>query len=340
MDANDPTAASRKKDHIDLAFQSQVANLELDSRFFYEPMLSGHPGDIKPFEFLGKTLQAPIWVSSMTGGTEKARQINQNLARAAAEFGMGMGLGSCRSLLEGDAYLEDFNVRSTIGRDLPLFANLGIAQIEILLRDKATEKAMAVLDKLSADGLFIHVNPLQEWLQPEGDQIEKPPIETIGEFLALHPGTAVVVKEVGQGMGRDSLAALLQLPLAGIEFAAHGGTNFSKLELLRNGAESQAHFHEIARIGHSAADMVGLTNALLESLPEGSVHCKQFIVSGGVRNFLDGYYLTKKLNARAVYGQASTLLKYAANSYEDLRRFIELELKGFAMAQAFLRIRH
>ena len=102
----DPTAISRKKDHIDLAFKSQVESGALDRRFNYEPALAAHPepGSIPPLRFLGKTLHTPIWVSSMTGGTGHARTINRNLARACAEFGMGMGLGSCRQLLYPDGY--------------------------------------------------------------------------------------------------------------------------------------------------------------------------------------------------------------------------------------------
>jgi len=110
----DPTAEDRKKDHIELAFQSQVAVHSLDQRFYYEPLLAAHPTatTLAPFSFLNKTMQVPLWVSSMTGGTAMANTINHHLARACGEFGMGMGLGSCRSLLYSDEYLADFNVRS------------------------------------------------------------------------------------------------------------------------------------------------------------------------------------------------------------------------------------
>ena len=99
--------ASRKSDHIDLAFASQIETL--DTRFYYEPMLTGHPkGDLEPVDFAGKTMKVPMWVSSMTGGTGKARMINHNLGRLCGELGLGMGLGSCRILLEEmDTYFED-----------------------------------------------------------------------------------------------------------------------------------------------------------------------------------------------------------------------------------------
>ena len=127
----------RKKDHIELAFQSQLKNESIDQRFYYEPMLNPHPGELlKPFNFLGKTMKAPIWVSSMTGGTEKAEKINKNLARACNEFGLGMGLGSCRIILDNDTFFHQFDVRDIIGNDYPLYANLDICQIEESLKER------------------------------------------------------------------------------------------------------------------------------------------------------------------------------------------------------------
>ena len=176
--------SDRKKDHIDLAFQARTGNDEIDSRFNYEPMLSHHPtGDLKPFEFLRKTLRAPIWVSSMTGGTELAGHINRNLARACREFGLGMGLGSCRPILLNDEHFADFDMRNIIGEDLPFYANLGIAQLEELVLKDDIEPVNQLIRKLRADGLIIHVNPMQEWLQPEGDRISQPPIDTIKTYL-------------------------------------------------------------------------------------------------------------------------------------------------------------
>ena len=333
----DPTAESRKKDHIEMAFASQVESLHLDKRFSYEPMLSGHPnGALTPISFAGKTMRTPIWVSSMTGGTEKAAMINRNLAMACAAFGMGMGLGSCRQLLDSDERLADFNLRNVIGDDQPFYANLGIAQVEQLLEQKEAWKITKLLDKLQADGLFIHVNPMQEWLQPEGDVIQHPPVETIARLLEQLP-VKVIVKEVGQGMGKESLRALMKMPIEAIEFAAHGGTNFAKLELLRSDAEQQELFQALTRIGHSATDMLEMVNEILEESPN-DIACRQFIVSGGIKNFLDGYYALEKINATAVYGQASALLKYAAESYEVLEAFLNSQIKGLQLAKAFLKV--
>ncbi|HPA34832.1 MAG TPA: hypothetical protein PLA16_00575 [Chitinophagales bacterium] len=338
ISASDPTAAERKQDHIQLAFQSQVESMHIDRRFSYEPLLSAHPtGDLSPFSFLGKTLRTPIWVSSMTGGTEKAFQINSNLARACRQFGMGMGLGSCRSLLYGNERLQDFDFRNIIGNDLPFYANIGIAQLEILQQQNAFQKIDELTDKLQADGIIIHVNPLQEWLQPEGDKITQAPIDTIRRFLDTTT-QKVIIKEVGQGFGKESLRALMQLPVEAIEFAAHGGTNFSKMELLRGDQQKLEVYRQIAQIGHSAEEMVSIFNELKEELGD-KVQCQQYIISGGVKHFLDGYYLTEKINAVAVYGQASGLLKYAEQSYEVLEQYLTYQAEGLKLAKAFFKVR-
>ncbi|MEM9846475.1 MAG: isopentenyl-diphosphate delta-isomerase [Bacteroidota bacterium] len=336
---NDPTAESRKQDHIELAFQSQILSNQLDQRFYYEPILAGHPANSAALqtEFLGKSLAAPIWVSSMTGGTEMAKTINHNLARACGEFGMGMGLGSCRALLYSDERLSDFDVRHLMGDAVPLYANLGIAQVEELIAEGALDRINHLLDKLRADGLIIHVNPMQEWLQPEGDFIKRPPLETIQMVLdALD--VKIIVKEVGQGMGHESLKALFQLPLAAIDFAANGGTNFAKLELLRSDEEQQNRYATLANIGHSAAEMVGFCNAIFEALGD-QVQCREVIISGGVRDFLDGYYLMNKLNTSAIYGQASSFLRHARGDYAILEHYIKNQIDGLALAKAMLSVK-
>lgn len=328
--------ASRKKDHIELAFKSQEG-IQTDDRFYYEPLLSAHPQALKPTAFLGKEMKAPIWISSMTGGTELAHKINHNLARACKEFGLGMGLGSCRILLEGDTYFKDFNLRPVLGDDRPFFANLGIAQVEQELANKSVKRIEELIKRLEADGLIIHVNPLQEWLQPEGDKISKPPIDTIRALLEKVK-FKIIVKEVGQGMGYESLKALFQLPIAAVDFAAHGGTNFSKVELLRSNKQQQTLFSEVAHIGHSATEMVGLTNQVLSELGKKTL-CKEVIISGGVKSFLDGHYLMESLQCKSIYGQGSAMLERARNSYDELQEYVAGQIKGLELAKAYLRVK-
>ena len=327
----------RKKDHIEMAFQSRQDMNAIDQRFYYEPMLTAHPDESaleKSIPFAGKELKVPIWVSSMTGGTEKAETINRNLAMACAEFGMGFGLGSCRSLLEGKTNRwKDFDFRSVVGDKLPFYANLGIAQLERVNWSKVED----LVGNLKADGLIVHVNPLQEAMQPEGDRFSVPPVETI-QSAVENTSLRIIVKEVGQGFGKGSLKALMKLPLQAIEFGAHGGTNFSKLELLRSDEEKRNVFAPVAAVGHTAEEMVGWTNVLKGEL---GPDCKvsEFIISGGVKNFLDGYYFVEKLNFSAVYGQASGFLKHATGDYQRLKTHVENQIRGYQLAKSYLRIK-
>lgn len=340
---DDPTAASRKEDHIELAFRSQVAAAQLDGRFDYEPLLAAHPapGSLPAVPFGRKTMRAPLWVSSMTGGTEKAYAINHNLAQACAEFGLGMGLGSCRPLLNGTERLRDFDVRPLTGDDVPLYANLGVAQIQDLLDAGRGGELQQLCDLLRADGLIVHVNPLQEAMQPEGDRFRVSPLATIRELMRVVPELPLIVKEVGQGMGPRSLAALLALPLVAIDTAANGGTNFSKLELFRGDELTRRAYEPVVQLGHGAAEMVRTVNRLATG-PAGArpqVQCKQLIISGGVGNFLDGYYLTQLSALPAVYGQASAFLRYARADYPTLQRYVSTQLRGLELAGAYLHLR-
>jgi isopentenyl-diphosphate delta-isomerase len=324
----------RKLDHIELTFKAQKNILELDDRFNYEPLMSAHPGVENKLETMifGKKLNAPLWVSSMTGGNSKAQLLNHNLARVCREFGIGMGLGSCRSLLESNSNVKDFDLRPIIGEELPLFANLGIAQLEKSLSEKSCNKIFDMLETLSVDGLIIHINPLQEYLQREGDVITKPPIETIQNFLELTK-IKVIVKEVGQGMGPKSLQALLKLPIAGIELAGFGGTNFSQIELMRNSdTYNGTGLSPLSSIGHSSFEMIEILNGFQASYP------MDIIISGGISNFLDGYYLLKKSLNNAVIGQAKNFLVHAED-YDQLKTFVQNEILGLKMANAFLTLK-
>lgn len=330
---NDPTAEERKKDHINLAFESRPDRL--DERFYYEPILAAHPSNEGLSQsFLGKDFNIPLWVSSMTGGTEWAEIINTNLAKACKEFGMGMGLGSCRSLLYNDDRLGDFAVRDYIG-DQPLYSNLGIAQLEQLVAEGALQRIVELNKKLQVDGLIIHVNPMQEILQPEGDRIQVNPIETIQRIIDGVGGN-IIVKEVGQGMGYRSLEALLKLPLAAIEFGALGGTNFAQLEMMR--ASDRDELAPLTRIGHQAIEMVEMCNQLSQELGAKQL-CKSLIISGGIKDFLDGYYLMKKSKTQAIYAQASAFLKHARGTYQELQAYVKTQEQGLKIADRFLKIK-
>lgn len=277
-------------------------------------------------------MQYPLWISSMTGGTEAAYTINTRLAEVCARFGLGMGLGSCRPLLESRTRWKEFALRGILGSEVPFFANLGIAQVEQLLEQGAFDQILQLVQDLEADGLIIHVNPLQELFQPEGDRFRRPPLEVVEEVLSIAP-FPLIVKEVGQGFGPASLEKLLQFPLLAIDFGSFGGTNFSKLEQERNPQSSG--LEPLAYVGHTAEEMLRFVIHLYEKL-EKKVRVQHLIISGGIRNFLDGYYLISHSPLPAVFGQASGFLRYASESPEALDRYVRMQVLGLLAARAFL----
>ncbi len=318
---------SRKQDHIDLAGKSVVTADSKETTLFYEPLFGVHPiQSSNEVSFLGKTLKAPLWISSMTGGSTEAGAINKRLAKIAGEFGLGMGLGSCRAFLEDPSTFDDFNLRPLLGDKVPFFTNIGIAQLENLLKHNEEEKLAAMVDKLCADGLVVHINPLQEWVQPEGDRYQRPVIETLQEYFEKTK-IKTIVKEVGQGMGPKSLKALLDMPVECIEFAALGGTNFAKLEIERSKDDFWA---PLSKIGHTAEEMIGYINEVKPSAD------RQFIISGGVRDFVHAYELMNSLNCKSIVGMAGAFLRPARESEEQLRKFTQNYILGLEMAGQWL----
>ncbi len=337
MSIQEKSTSDRKKEHIELASKSQMSEWTNDKRFYYEPLLKAHPQKLEhPVDFFPKPMKFPLWVSSMTGGTAMAKEINVNLAKACKEFGLGMGLGSCRILLdEPDKHLHDFAVREFIGPDQALYANLGVAQLEKISKEGRWEAVEQMISLLEADGLIVHVNPLQEYLQPEGDRFTMSPLAIVNEVLK-NINKPLIVKEVGQGFGPESLKELMKLPVI-IEFGAYGGTNFSQLEINRSENGKEDIHGGLSYLGHTAEEMIGYVNDILkEGFDNKSLG---FIVSGGVKTYLDGYYAIKKLGAPSVYGQASALLKKAMVSEKELFEFVEEQISGFNLASNYLTIR-
>ena len=137
-------------------------------------------------------------------------------------------------------------------------------------------------------------------------------------------------------MGPKSLNELMQLPVI-IEFGAYGGTNFSQLEINRRDAENRSEMQELAYVGHTAEEMVEFFNN--EKAKLGDIACKGVIISGGIKSYLDGYYLIKKLNHAAVYGQASSMLHHARISHQSLFDFIGAQIDGYQLASELLTLR-
>lgn len=313
-----------------MAQDSQTHGSLRDERFNYEPMLSAHPENIKSLTHFGRwSFSFPLWVSSMTGGADHARTINSRLAAACEEFSLGMGLGSLRPLLDDRQSRADFDVKHLMP-SRPLFGNLGIAQMETLLAARETQKVHDLVGELKLDGLIIHVNPLQEWFQPQGDRFKHPPLETIENFLST-TSYPIIVKEVGHGMGPRSLEALMKLNLFALEFGSFGGTNFSLLESKR-GSESNGFVY----VGHTASEMI--QSVLKIQKTSTSIKTKNFIISGGVKDVLTGYALCQQL-PHSLMGMANSILTPARSGEKELREFLTSQRDQYALAEAFLKVR-
>jgi isopentenyl-diphosphate delta-isomerase len=284
---------------------------------------------------MGKLLRAPLWITSMTGGTQRAGQLNRTFARCCARFGLGMGLGSMRPLLERpQEHWKDFNLRPLCGKEVPLLGNIGIAQLEQWASEERLQEIHQLVGELELDGLIVHVNPLQEWCQPEGDRFSRPPLATISSF-AKECSYPLWVKEVGQGMGPSSLQALIEDEgIYGIEFGAYGGTNFSMVESRRSDDKSAEHKAPMHAVGHSAQSMVEAVKKV-----KGRKQ-KHFIISGGVKNALDGHYFLEQLKGEGpcAFGMGSALLRPALEGEAALEEFLGAQIELLAMARCFLKL--
>jgi len=317
----------RKSDHLDLAKKSQTSSDLVESTYYYEPLFFSHP--VYPYkipvQFLGTHYDYPFWISSMTGGTLEAKSINTNLAKLCEKYHLGFGLGSCRSLLESDERMSDFKMRAFLG-DRPFYANLGYAQIENLFLSGELSKITELVKKLEADGLIIHLNPLQEWFQPGGDRYKKSPIDVL-PYLFDELSCPMMIKEVGHGFGPKTLKALIDLPFKAIEFGAFGGTNFSILESQRG--EVSEFKKPFAYLGHSAFEMIDIINQLKPS-------DKSFIISGGMSSPLEAQRAYQLLASPKLIGLAYGFLAPAREGFESLETYFLNYAESFVVAKDLL----
>ena len=179
-------------------------------------------------EVFGRRLRAPVLISSMTGGAPEAREINRRLALVAQQSGLAMGLGSGRALLEHPNLLPTFDVRA-IAPDSLLFANLGAVQLN---RRYGAAECSKIVELLQADALILHLNPLQEALQPEGDTIFRGLLSKIAAVCKA-VDFPIVVKEVGWGLSSDVVSALFDAGVSAVDIAGAGGTSWSEVERYR-----------------------------------------------------------------------------------------------------------
>lgn len=276
-----PTTERRKREHIETVLNADVTAKGVSTgfeRYFFEhcalPELALDDIDLSTQVF-GKTLKVPILISSMTGGTERAGEINYNLAMAAQQCGAAMGLGSQRAVIEDASLASSYQVRDT-APDILLFANLGAVQLNY---GYGLDEARQAVEMIGADALFLHLNPLQESVQPEGDQDWRNLYRGIEEITGKLD-VPVIAKEVGNGISASVAKRLVDCGVAGIDVAGAGGTSWSEVEANRQSdPDIRAVAHAFAGWGiPTALSLINVKNAC----PKVPV-----IASGGIRNGIE-----------------------------------------------------
>ncbi|WP_313106227.1 type 2 isopentenyl-diphosphate Delta-isomerase [Brevundimonas sp.] len=305
---SDDLILGRKDQHLDVVLSGggrhALASGFDDWRFVHEalPDLDHAKIDLGA-DFIGRRLQAPLLISAMTGGPARAEAINARLAEAAQHLGIALAVGSQRAAIEGGASGGlDRSLRDR-APDTPILANIGAAQ---LTRGFGVEQARRALDMIGADALVVHLNPLQEACQPEGDR-DWWGVGAALQALMRDLDAPVIVKETGAGISAVTAQRLIAMGAAGVDVAGAGGANWGLIEGERaTDAADKAHAAAFAAWGIPTARAIAeARNALPEAL---------IIGSGGVR---DGVDVAKAVRLGAdVVGMASGVIQAATESTE------------------------
>jgi isopentenyl-diphosphate Delta-isomerase len=310
----------RKKDHIDIILSGAAKHGvptgfdDLQFEHCALPDIDLATIDLST-EFLGKQLRLPYLASSMTGGPDKGGSINLAIAEAAQELGFAMGVGSQRIALGGGkASGLDKSIRR-VAPDIPLYANLGAVQFT---HGMTVDDARRAVDLIEADALILHLNPLQEALQPGGDR-NWVGVEAAIENVCRHVGMPVIAKEVGAGISVSVAQRLARCGVAAIDVAGVGGSSWAAVEGRRAAAAQDLDTAEIFRNwGIPTATALASIHAALPTMP--------LIASGGIRHGLDG---AKAIRLGAtIAGQAAALLKAATEGPEAVAE----QVNGWANA--------
>lgn len=269
--------------------------------------------------FLGHDLAAPLLISSMTGGTPAAGEINQRLARVAQEFGLALALGSVRAAIEDKRLVTTFRVRQW-APDVFLLCNLGAVQLNY---GYGRDTCMRAVEMTEADALVLHLNPLQEAFQPAGNTRFAGLLKAI-ETIARDVPVPVIVKEVGWGISGDVARRLVDCGVAAIDVAGAGGTSWSEIEGLRMTPDDVRRkvVEDFRGWGIPTAEAIRLVRQQCPEVP--------LIGSGGLRTGVD---LAKTLALGAdIGGIALPFLKAAVISDRALRDEVIRVLSGLRLA--------
>lgn len=270
----------RKKEHLELCLDTKTVTDPAGAGFDHYHFIHNALPDLDFDEldtgtmFLGKRLGAPLLISSMTGGFELARKVNRNLAAAAQQLGLAMGVGSQRVAIEQPMVADSFQVRA-VAPDILLLGNLGAVQLNY---GYGVEQCRRAVDMIGADGLILHLNVLQEAVQPEGNRNFKGLSEKIAT-VCRELGAPVVAKEVGSGISADVAVRLARAGVKAIDVAGKGGTSWYAVEATRAvkaGKPVDAAFIQWGIPTEEALIQVR------QALPE-----MELVASGGIRTGLD-----------------------------------------------------
>jgi isopentenyl-diphosphate Delta-isomerase len=272
---------SRKADHIRINLEKDVAFKQLTTGleryyFLHQALPELNLAEISTTTTLfGKTLATPLLISSMTGGTAEARQINRTLAMAAQEAGLAMGLGSQRAGIEDGRLADTYRVRD-VAPDILLFANLGAVQLNY---GYGLEHCQRAVDMIEADALILHFNALQEAVQPEGDGNFAGLLAKV-EAICRQLPVPVIAKEVGWGFAAETARQLAEAGVAAIDVAGAGGTSWSQVEMYR--APTARH----ARVAGAFIDW-GIPTAVALQYCRAAAPDLPIFASGGIRDGID-----------------------------------------------------
>ncbi len=228
--------SKRKKEHIELCLTDKVAfNSKTNGFDKYDFIHSAITEvDISKISFqtklFSKKINYPFLISCMTGGTEEAENINNRLAEIAEELKIPIGVGSQRQALENKDHHNSYKIIRKKAKSVPVFGNIGAAQV---VQSKNISEILLLIEMLEADAFVVHLNPLQELLQKEGEPNFVGLLKKI-EKLVQKSKVPIIIKEVGSGISKDAAIKLLNIGVRGIDVAGAGGTSWAGVELLRN----------------------------------------------------------------------------------------------------------
>ena len=268
-------------------------------------------------EFLGRRLRAPLVIAGMTGGHAAALEVNRVLARAAEKHGLAMGVGSQRAALRNPALANTYRVAREEAPTAFLIGNLGVAQLIPQGSSAAVgvQHLLAAIEMIRADALALHLNYLEETVQPEGDRRAAGIREAIARAVSVI-ALPVIAKETGAGMSRQMALALRDLGCAAIDVGGAGGTSFAAVEARRADAVDD---HRGRRLGETFRDW-GIPTAA--SILAARAAGLPIIATGGVRSGLDA---AKALALGAtLVGVAAPLLRAGMEGEAAVAEWIEL----------------